>query len=275
VSNDDVRLANSIIASYSVGITRTGGSVNEDYNLFFGVPITTAGPIARGAHTLNDVDPMFVAPPLDDYHVKGTSPAVNEGVDIGVRRDIDLDARPLGGGFDIGADEAAVAAVNAGPGLGGTMTYTATTGTVIQLFVPPGAVSQTLPIYCSLVASNTLILPVRLRLSGNVFELDGYPDPDVTNAPPTIVFNVPVTLTVHYVDADIAGIDENRLKLYRFESNLLGWRAIGFRPGETQTLDVDNNIITATILGFSKFGKYGPQSGAGYELFLPIALKQG
>lgn len=151
------------------------------------------------------------------------------------------------------------------------MTYTSPQGTIIQVNVPPGAVTTTLPIYCSLINSSTISLPPRLMLSGNIFELDGYPDPDATNFPPPIFFNAPVTLTVTYTDADVVGINEAQLKLYRFEPNGVGWQPIGYRPGETQTIDTDNNVITATILGFSKFGRMGPESG--YELFLPIVLR--
>lgn len=266
-----VNVYNTIVASYTTGISRTSGAAAEDYNLYFGNTFTSTGAITHGVHDLIGLDPQFVNPVLDNYHVRGTSPAVNLGSNVGVRRDIDFDARPLGGAFDIGADEAAVSAANILPNLGGTMTYTSPQGTIIQVNVPPGAVTTTLPIYCSLINSSTISLPPRLMLSGNIFELDGYPDPDATNFPPPIFFNAPVTLTVTYTDADVVGINEAQLKLYRFEPNSVGWQPIGYRPGETQTIDIDNNVITATILGFSKFGRMGPESG--YELFLPIVLR--
>jgi hypothetical protein len=48
--------------------------------------------------------------------------------------------------------------------------------------VPPGAVTTTLPIYYSLINSSTIPLPPRLMIGGNIFELDGCPDPDATNS---------------------------------------------------------------------------------------------
>ena len=59
--------------------------------------------------------------------------------------------------------------------------------------------------------------------------------------------------------------------LYRFETSLNEWKPIGYRPGETQTLDVDNNLITATVWGLSRFGQMGFTSG--FEVFLPLAMR--
>ncbi len=137
---------------------------------------------------------MFKNPLNGDYHIKGLSPAVNKGTNVGVRRDIDLDPRPLGGGFDIGADEASVAGTLPGPDVGGSFTYTTMQNSTINLNVPPGAVTQTTPIYCSLIASNTLPPPRGLSFAGVLFELDAQVDPLNNSTPGSINFNVPVTL---------------------------------------------------------------------------------
>ena len=50
-------------------------------------------------------DPVFVDPGAGDYHIGLGSAAINAGVDAGVNTDIDGDPRPIGAGFDIGADE--------------------------------------------------------------------------------------------------------------------------------------------------------------------------
>ena len=47
-------------------------------------------------------DPDF---DTDGYHLPPISAAVDAGVDAGVTTDIDGDARPWGGGYDIGAEE--------------------------------------------------------------------------------------------------------------------------------------------------------------------------
>jgi hypothetical protein len=92
--------------------------------------------------------------------------------------------------------------------------------------------------------------------------------------PGTINFNVPVTLTVTYTDQQLAdaGItDESTLLLYRFESSVNEWKPIGYRLGETQTLDMANNVLSATLLGFSRFGQLG--ASGDYLVFLPLIMR--
>ena len=48
-------------------------------------------------------EPMFYG--SGDYHLMAASPCIDSGTDAGVYTDIDGDIRPLGNGFDIGADE--------------------------------------------------------------------------------------------------------------------------------------------------------------------------
>ena len=50
--------------------------------------------------------PDFVNPAAFDYHIGDSSAAIDQGVDAGVRTDMDGQPRPIGLGFDIGADEA-------------------------------------------------------------------------------------------------------------------------------------------------------------------------
>lgn len=51
------------------------------------------------------VDPLFLYPGSDDYHLTVYSPCVNSGTDAGVYEDIDGELRPFGLDFDIGVDE--------------------------------------------------------------------------------------------------------------------------------------------------------------------------
>jgi hypothetical protein len=41
----------------------------------------------------------------DGYHLTRSSPAIDRGIAAGVLTDIDGDSRPMGSGYDLGADE--------------------------------------------------------------------------------------------------------------------------------------------------------------------------
>jgi hypothetical protein len=50
-------------------------------------------------------DPQFVNAAGGDYHIGEDSAARNAGIDSGVTWDIDYELRPMGGVWDLGADE--------------------------------------------------------------------------------------------------------------------------------------------------------------------------
>jgi hypothetical protein len=62
------------------------------------------GTILTGTLNLWD-DPAFVDPDAVDYHLGASSAAIDAGVNAGVHTDIDGEPRPLGQGYDLGADE--------------------------------------------------------------------------------------------------------------------------------------------------------------------------
>jgi hypothetical protein len=99
-----VRITDTIIASHTVGISATTGTVLQDYNLFFGNQANTAGVVSGAGHSLNG-NPAFRDPAHDDYHITIGSAARNKGVNVGVITDFEGDPRPVSGAVDIGFDE--------------------------------------------------------------------------------------------------------------------------------------------------------------------------
>lgn len=60
----------------------------------------------KDCHSQNNLDPLFVNPLLDDYHLQATSPLIGRGRVTGApATDIDGDNRLVDGKVDIGADE--------------------------------------------------------------------------------------------------------------------------------------------------------------------------
>lgn len=104
VTSNTVNITNTIIASYTTGIELISGTVNEDYNLFFGLSAPLTGAVTSGGHSLVG-DPVFLNPSLDDYHILSNSLALEAGFDLGVTSDFEGDPRPQGLAPDIGYDE--------------------------------------------------------------------------------------------------------------------------------------------------------------------------
>ena len=93
-------MTNTIVTNFKWGITNTypsSSTVLVDHTLFW---VNKQDGI-RGTHPV-DGNPAFIS---DGYHLGSLSAALDTGVNAGVFTDIDGDHRPIGAGFDIGADE--------------------------------------------------------------------------------------------------------------------------------------------------------------------------
>jgi hypothetical protein len=83
--------------------TNTGGTIDNDECW----PSVNYSNVEGGYFGVGniDTDPLFVDPENYDYHLLDESPCVDSGTDAGVYDDFEGDIRPLGYGFDMGADE--------------------------------------------------------------------------------------------------------------------------------------------------------------------------
>jgi predicted outer membrane repeat protein len=107
VFTGSVGITDTLIAYYSTGIARLGGSVNQDYNLFSQVPTPTSGGVSGGAHSQQG-QADFYSRLGGNFHLFIDSAGIDEGVDVGIATDFDGQPRPHGQGFDIGFDETPV-----------------------------------------------------------------------------------------------------------------------------------------------------------------------
>ena len=106
-----VVLTNTILARHGTGIYVQPGNTARLEGTLWGSGVWANGSDWEGGGTIITgtvnlwAEPDFVAPEDGDYHLLPTSAAVDAGVDSGIDTDIDGDPRPLGKGYDLGADE--------------------------------------------------------------------------------------------------------------------------------------------------------------------------
>lgn len=100
-------LTNTIVAGHTTGVWAADGStITLEATLWHGNGAETGGPgtvVTAGPDLYGD--PRFAAPEEGDYRLRPDSAAIDAGVDAGVHRDLEMDPRPSGSGYDIGADE--------------------------------------------------------------------------------------------------------------------------------------------------------------------------
>jgi len=98
-------LVNNIVVSHAIGISNTypaSSTISADHTLFW-------GNADNGIVGTNPVygNPRFLNPAGGNYHLGPGSAAIDVGVtEPTITADIDGDPRPIGAGYDIGADEA-------------------------------------------------------------------------------------------------------------------------------------------------------------------------
>ncbi len=109
--SSSVSLTNTILVSQTVGITVSAGNTATLEATLWGSGAWANGSDWGGAGTVvtgaNNYwgDPLFVDPAAGDYHIGPGSAAIDRGINAGITYDIDGNRRPVGSGYDLGADE--------------------------------------------------------------------------------------------------------------------------------------------------------------------------
>ncbi len=102
-ATSSVTLTNTILVSHSVGISVTAGNTATlNHVLWYNNDSNTGG---AGTITITNSYTGNPAFEVDGYHLTASSMAIDRGVNSSVSSDIDSDPRPIGLGYDLGADE--------------------------------------------------------------------------------------------------------------------------------------------------------------------------
>jgi hypothetical protein len=257
-------MTDTVLVSHTVGISVTAGNTATLEATLWGDDIwangtdwLNAGTLTTGTVNVWD-DPAFVNPAVGDYHITPASFALDAGLEAGLSTDIDGHFRPYGTAPDIGADE--IIALSLPGGISSTLVYTDPQGSPTIIQVPGEAVSETTTLVFTPV--DTATAPVGLTFAGHAFTLEAFRDGTLL---PGFVFSVPITIEIHYTDADIAGLDEATLELRYWDGS--AWSTDGITVVEHDTA---NNRLVVSVAHLSEFGMFAE----GFErLYLPLVLK--
>ncbi len=99
-----VRLTNTLLSNYAIGLERSSGALAEDYTLFATVTQPYLGSVGAGPNSFTGTA-GFANPALGDFHLGPLSDARDAALPVGVALDFEGDPRPVGPAPDIGFDE--------------------------------------------------------------------------------------------------------------------------------------------------------------------------
>lgn len=138
------------------------------------------------------------------------------------------------------------------------------------LDVPAGAVSEPISLTYQVVADAPAVPPPGATSGGLFFDLNAH---GLTQPLPGYVFASPVTLTIHYAEADVQDIlPETSLKLYYLDEVSGLWQdaATTCLPASTYVRDPAANVLSVAFCHLSRFGAFGQ---AARQLYLPLIRK--
>jgi hypothetical protein len=215
-------------------------------------PITVTQGVTAVLNILNQHsgNPAFEP---DGYHLTSHSAAIDKGVAVGVFNDIDSQPRPMNAGYDLGADEY--------PEI---IPLTGSSGSVstpdhVLTFTWSLAQPITLTYASQLTTTNST---GNFNFAGIVFHLEATDQ----YGTPVIIPASPLTLVLHYDDADLPpGTVESYLKIYRYDSTLHAWVALTVLGRDTVA-----NTLTVQLDHFSDFALLAKQQK---KVYLPCILR--
>ncbi len=179
----------------------------------------------------------------------------------GSQPDPDPSNNQIQGGIDVGLS----ATVN--PNVEQTLAYTDTgSGRSLNITVPGEAITQTTTFRYSIATTRSA--PDNFSFAGQAFHLDAYYNAIRLN---NFQFRQGVTVTVHYLDTDVVGLDESNLKLYYWDTASLSWQDAACGP---YSRNIVRNLVSVSICHLTEFGLFGQNTQTyQYQVFLPLIQK--
>jgi hypothetical protein len=153
-------------------------------------------------------------------------------------------------------------------GTGGTLNYTSSQGTMIEVSVPGNAVNDGQNVVLKYVAQpSSSSIPSDFTFAGTSFTLEAYVD---GVRQPHYQFNRPMTLTVHYTDADFAGLLESSLIVNYWDEELQLWRDVATTCTPVTCAyeyHPDENWLRVSFQHLTEFALFGR---TGTKMYLPL-----
>jgi parallel beta-helix repeat protein len=261
-------LTNTILVSHSVGISVTGGNTVTVNGILWdsSTPITVSQATTAVVTVQNQRtgDPAFAA---DGYHITPASDTIDAGVDTGVILDMDGEARPFDAGPDLGADEWATAETTVEPASAATLTATVG-GLTTTVAVPSQAVTEAVTLKYTALAVTAHGSPANFAFADQAFDLDAYQGETLRAG---FVFSKPVTITIHYDEGDIGGVNEDTLVLEYWDEGTSGWvdAVATCIPASVYDRHPDEDWLALPICHLSRFALFGEGQR---DVYLPLVL---
>jgi hypothetical protein len=143
-----------------------------------------------------------------------------------------------------------------------TLVYTGTKQRLTVIQIPSGAVSDTVLLAYAAVKTDTA--PSGFAFANRAFELETYLEGIFTSG---FTFNYPVTVTLHYTETDLVGMDESTLRLNYWNNSTSRWEdaATTCIPFSTYNSQPNENWLSVAICHLSKFALFGQ-----HRIYLPL-----
>ena len=155
----------------------------------------------------------------------------------------------------------------------GMLSYTGPDGKKTTVAAPFGAVNQeTTLLYRSVIMpTSPPAAGAGFQFAGKAFELLAYQGGKRVEG---LTFAEPISLTIEYTDADVAGLDEKKLEVRYYDIASKAWRTDGITMIRR---DIEQNRIVVTITHLTEFALWGtpptpvdPPDGKKERLYLPL-----